>query len=195
MPKEFKYRFNWNAPILTSPQNSNTIYHAGNVVFKSSDKGNTWQIISGDLTRNEKNKHGKGGVPYTNEAAGGENYNTIMSLAISKKDGNVIWAGTDDGLLHLTRNGGKVWDNITPKGLKQGIINSIDLSELKEGKAYITLMRYKFMDMKPYIYKTEDYGNTWELISNGIEGENNFVRVVRADKKIRGLLYLSLIHI
>ena len=143
MPKEFKYRFNWNAPILTSPQNSNTIYHAGNVVFKSSDKGNTWQIISGDLTRNEKNKHGKGGVPYTNEAAGGENYNTIMSLAISKKDGNVIWAGTDDGLLHLTRNGGKVWDNITPKGLKQGIINSIDLSELKEGKAYITLMRYK----------------------------------------------------
>ena len=189
MPKEFKYRFNWNAPILTSPQNSNTIYHAGNVVFKSSDKGNTWQIISGDLTRNEKNKHGKGGAPYTNEAAGGENYNTIMSLAISKKDGNVIWAGTDDGLLHLTRNGGKVWDNITPKGLKQGIINSIDLSEFKEGKAYITLMRYKFMDMKPYIYKTEDYGNTWELISNGIEGENNFVRVVRADKKIRGLLY------
>ena len=189
VPKDFKYRFNWNAPILTSPQNSNIIYHAGNVVFKSSDKGNNWEIISGDLTRNEKNKHGEGGTPYTNEAAGGENYNTIMSLAISKKDGDVIWAGTDDGLIHLTRNGGKNWINITPKGLKPGIINSIDLSEFKEGKAYITVMRYKFMDMKPYVYKTEDYGKNWKLISYGIEGENNFVRVVRADKKIKGLLY------
>ena len=87
-----------------------------------------------------------------------------MSLAISKKDGDVIWAGTDDGLIHLTRNGGKNWINITPKGLKPGIINSIDLSEFKEGKAYITVMRYKFMDMKPYIYKTEDYGKNWKLI-------------------------------
>ena len=189
VPKDFKYRFNWNAPILTSPQNSKIIYHAGNVVFKSSDKGNNWEIISGDLTRNEKNKHGEGGTPYTNEAAGGENYNTIMSLAISKKDGDVIWAGTDDGLIHLTRNGGKNWVNVTPKGLKPGIINSIDLSEFKEGKAYITVMRYKFMDMKPYVYKTEDYGKNWKLISYGIEGENNFVRVVRADKKIKGLLY------
>ena len=189
LPKNFKYRFNRNAPILTSPQNSNIIYHAGNVVFKSVDKGNSWETISGDLTRNEKSKHGEGGAPYTNEAAGGENYNTIMSLAISKKDGNEIWAGTDDGLIHLTRNGGKEWTNITPKGLKPGIINSIDLSEFKEGKAYIAVMRYKFMDMKPYIYKTEDYGTNWKLISNGIEGENNFVRVVRADKKIRGILY------
>ena len=189
VPKDFKYRFNWNAPILTSPQNSNIIYHAGNVVFKSIDKGNNWETISGDLTRNEKNKHGEGGAPYTNEAAGGENYNTIMSLAISKKDGDVIWAGTDDGLINLTRNGGKNWLNITPKGLKPGIINSIDLSEFKEGKAYITVMRYKFMDMKPYIYKTEDYGDNWKLISNGIEGKNNFVRVVRADKRIQGLLY------
>ena len=189
VPKDFKYRFNWNAPILTAPQNSNIIYHAGNVVFKSTDKGNSWEIISGDLTRNEKNKHGEGGAPFTNEAAGGENYNTIMSLAISKRDGDVIWAGTDDGLVHLTRNGGKDWVNITPRGLKPGIINSIDLSEFKEGKAYITVMRYKFMDMNPYIYKTEDFGNNWKLISNGIDGENNFVRVVRADKKINGLLY------
>ena len=189
VPKNFKYRFNWNAPILTSPQDSNIIYHAGNVVFKSTDKGNSWEIISGDLTRNEKNRHGDGGAPYTNEAAGGENYNTIMSLAISKRDGDVIWVGTDDGLVHLTRNGGKDWVNITPRGLKPGIINSIDLSEFKEGKAYITVMRYKFMDMNPYIYKTEDFGKSWKLISNGIDGENNFVRVVRSDKKVNGLLY------
>ena len=96
-----------------------------------------------------------------------------MSLAVSKRDGDVIWAGTDDGLVHLTRNGGKDWVNITPRGLKPGIINSIDLSEFKEGKAYITVMRYKFMDMNPYIYKTEDFGNNWKLISNGIDGENN----------------------
>ena len=108
-----------------------------------------------------------------------------MSLAISKKDGNVIWAGTDDGLVHLTRNGGKVWDNITPKGLKPGIINSIDLSEFKEGKAYITLMRYKFMDMKPYIYKTEDYGNTWELISNGIEEKITLCESLEQTKTLR----------
>ena len=110
-----------------------------------------------------------------------------MSLAISKKDGDVIWAGTTMDLFTLLEMVERIWINITPKGLKPGIINSIDLSEFKEGKAYITVMRYKFMDMKPYIYKTEDYGKNWKLISYGIEGENNFVRVVRADK-IKGLL-------
>ena len=188
-PKDFKYRFNWNAPILTSIQDPNTLYHAGNVVFKSTDQGLSWEVISPDLTRNEKNKQIPGGAPYTNEAAGGENYNTLMSLAVSPYSKNELWAGSDDGLLHLTRDGGKSWVNITPKGLEEGIINSIDLSPFTPGKAYITVMRYKFMDLKPYVYKTEDYGKKWERITKGIEGAHTFVRVVRADKKVPGLLY------
>lgn len=188
-PKDFKYRFNWNAPILTSIQDPNTLYHAGNVVFKSTDQGLSWEVISPDLTRNEKNKQIPGGAPYTNEAAGGENYNTLMSLAVSPYSKNELWAGSDDGLLHLTRDGGKNWVNITPKGLEEGIINSIDLSPFTPGKAYITVMRYKFMDLKPYVYKTEDYGKKWERITKGIEGDHTFVRVVRADKKVPGLLY------
>ena len=188
-PKDFKYRFNWNAPVLTALKDSNTIYHAGNVVFKSTDKGQSWEVISPDLTRNEKEKQVPGGVPFTNEAAGGENYNTLMSLAVSPHSEMELWAGSDDGLLHLTRDGGKKWLNITPKGMKEGIINSIDISDSTPGKAYITLMRYKFMDLKPYVYKTEDYGQKWELITDGIEGKHTFVRVVRADKKVPRLLY------
>ena len=188
-PKDFKYRFNWNAPVLTSLQDPNTLYHAGNVVFKSRDQGLSWEAISPDLTRNEKEKQVPGGTPYTNEAAGGENYNTLMSLAVSPHSENELWAGSDDGLIHLTLDGGKKWENVTPKGLKEGIINSIELSPFTPGKAYITMMRYKFMDLEPYIYKTEDYGQKWERINTGIEGAHTFVRVVRADKKVPGLLY------
>ena len=188
-PKDFKYRFNWNAPICTSIQDPNTLYHAGNVVFKSTDDGMSWKVISPDLTRNEKEKQIPGGAPYTNEAAGGENYNTLMSLAVSPHSEDELWAGSDDGLIHVTRDGGRNWENITPKGLKEGIINSIELSPFTPGKAYITLMRYKFMDLQPYVYKTEDYGQKWEPIDRGIENSHTFVRVVRADKKVPGLLY------
>lgn len=189
VPKDFKYRFNWNAPILSAPSDPNTIYHAGNVVFKTQNGGVDWEVISPDLTRNNKNRQNPGGGPFTNEAAGGENYNTLMSLATSPFDPNVLWAGSDDGLVHLTQNGGKNWNNVTPKGLKEGIINTIEVSPHDPATAYITLMRYKFMDLTSYIYKTNDFGATWELITSGIEGEHNFVRVVRADKKVPGLLY------
>ena len=189
VPKDFKYRFNWNAPILSAPSDSNTIYHAGNVVFKTQNGGVDWEVISPDLTRNNKSRQNPGGGPFTNEAAGGENYNTLMSLATSPFDPNVLWAGSDDGLVHLTQNGGKKWNNVTPKGLKEGIINTIEVSPHDPATAYITLMRYKFMDLTSYIYKTNDFGATWELITSGIEGEHNFVRVVRADKKVPGLLY------
>ena len=189
VPNEFKYRFNWNAPILSSPSNRNTIYHAGNVVFKSHDGGINWEVISPDLTRNNKNQQVLGGTPFTNEAAGGENYNTLMSLSISPHDSNVLWAGSDDGLIHLTQDGGENWENVTPKGLKEGIINSIEVSPHDPATAYVTLMRYKFMDLTPYIFKTKDYGSNWELITDGIKGEHTFVRVVRADPKVPGLLY------
>ena len=189
VPSEFKYRFNWNAPILSSPHNRNTIYHAGNVIFKSKDGGINWEVISPDLTRNNKNQQVPGGTPFTNEAAGGENYNTLMSLSLSPHDPKVIWAGSDDGLIHITRDSGENWKNVTPRGLKEGIINSIEVSPHDPATAYITLMRYKFMDLMPYIFKTKDYGLNWELITDGIKGEHTFVRVVRADPKVPGILY------
>ena len=188
-PNTFKYRYNWNAPIISSPKKENIIYHAGNVVFKTSDSGKSWKVISPDLTRNDKSKQVAGGVPFTNEAAGGENYNTISSLSISPHNEQEIWSGSDDGLIYLTQNEGKTWENITPKNLPEGIINSIELSSHKPGKAYIVMMRYKFMDLKSYIYKTSDYGKSWQKITAGISSDPNFTRVVRSDKKINGLLY------
>ena len=119
-PNSFKYRFNWNAPIISAPSDPNTIYHAGNVVFKTQNGGIDWEVISPDLTRNDKNQQLAGGIPYTNEAAGGENYNTLMSLVASPHDAGLLWAGSDDGLIHLTRDGGKTWVNTTPKDLKRG---------------------------------------------------------------------------
>ena len=188
-PKDSKYRYNWNAPIISSPHNRSTIYHAGNVVFKTQDGGNSWDVISPDLTKDEKDKHGPGGRPYTNEAAGGENYNTLMSLVESQHEAGVLYAGSDDGLVHITKDGGGNWSNITPKGLPDGIINSIEVSPHDPASAYIAVMRYKSMDLKPYIYKTSNYGQTWTKIVNGFKDPHTFVRVVRADKKVKGLLY------
>lgn len=187
--KDFKYRYNWNAPVVSSYQDPSVIYHAGNVVFKSSNGGIDWEPISPDLTKNEKEKQGLGGVPYTNEGAGGENYNTLMSLQLSMHDPNVIWAGSDDGLVHLTKDGGKTWENVTPKKMKEGIVNSIEVSPFDPATTYISLMRYKDMDLTPYIYKTDNFGKSWKLITDGIEGKHTFVRVVRADPKVKGLLY------
>ena len=120
VPKDFKFRYNWNAPIISSPHDRNTIYHAGNAVFKTQDSGQSWEVVSPDLTRNEKEKQGPGGGPYTNEAAGGENYNTIMYLVESPHEQGVLYAGTDDGLVHITKNGGTSWENITPPNIGAG---------------------------------------------------------------------------
>lgn len=188
-PKDSRYRYNWNAPIITSPHNRKTIYHAGNVVFKSTDEGISWTPISPDLTKNEKDKHGAGGTPFTNEAAGGENYNTITYLVESPHEEGVLWAGNDDGLLHMTKDGGQNWQNVTPEGIQDGIVNSIEVSPHDPATAYVVVMRYKSMDLNSHIFKTTDYGTTWTKIVNGITGEHNFTRVVREDKKVKGLLY------
>jgi len=188
-PKDSKYRYNWNAPIIASPHDRSTIYHAGNVVFKTTDGGLSWETVSPDLTKNETDKHGPGGGPFTNEAAGGENYNTITSLVESQHEEGVIYAGTDDGTLQLTKDGGKSWTNITPKGVPDGIVNSIDISEHNPAKVYITIMRYKSMDLTPHIFRSSDYGNSWTKIVSGLNDPNGFARVVRADKKKKGLLY------
>ncbi len=189
VPKDFKYRYNWNAPIISSPHDRNTIYHAGNVVFKTTDGGQRWEVVSPDLTRNEKEKQGPGGGPYTNEAAGGENYNTLMYLTESLHEKGVLYAGSDDGLVHITKDGGANWSNITPPNIGNGIINSIEVSPHDPATAYIAVMRYKSMDLKPYIFKTSNYGETWTKITNGITDKHTFVRVVREDATKKGLLY------
>ena len=189
VPEDFKYRYNWNAPIIADPFDPSIIYHAGNVVFRTEDGGQSWEVISPDLTRNDPENQGPGGQPYTNEAAGGENYNTIMYLVASTHEKGVLWAGSDDGLVHLTRDGGASWENITPEGMAEGIVNSIEVSPHDAGTAYLTLMRYKFMDLNPYVYKTTDYGQSWSLMVEGLNDPHGFVRVVREDPQRPGLLY------
>ena len=189
VPKDFKYRYNWNAPIISSPHDRNTIYHAGNVVFKTTDGGTSWEVVSPDLTRNEKDKQGPGGAPFTNEAAGGENYNTLMYLTESPHEQGVLYAGSDDGLLHITKDGGANWTDISPPNVGNGIINSIEVSPHDPATAYVVVMRYKAMDLKPYIFKTTDYGASWTKITNGITDKHTFARVVREDRKQKGLLY------
>ena len=188
-PKDAKYRYNWNAPIISSPHNRATIYHAGNVVFKTMDGGLSWETISPDLTKNETEKHGPGGGPYTNEAAGGENYNTLAALVESEHEEGVLYAGSDDGLLHITKDGGQNWEDITPRKISNGIINSIDISPHNPATAYIVVMRYKSMDLNSYVFKTTNYGKSWTKIVSGLDDPNGFVRVVRADRKREGLLY------
>lgn len=188
-PNRHRYRYNWNAPIITDPHDRSVIYHGGNVVFRSSDQGQSWEAISPDLTRNDPAHQGPGGLPFTNEAAGGENYNTLMYLAASPHERGVLWAGSDDGLVHLTRDAGKNWSNVTPPGMQEGIVNSIEVSPHNPATAYVTLMRYKFMDLAPYVYKTTDYGQTWTTITTGFDDPNGFPRVVREDPVRPGLLY------
>lgn len=184
---EQKYRFNWNAPILVSMHDSDVIYHAANKLLKTSDRGVTWKEISPDLTRNKRENMGPGGGPITNEGAGGEIYHTIYYVAESPHNKDVIYAGADDGLLHITMDGGKTWKNISPK-MEEGMINSIEISPHDPATVFIAFNRYKFDDFKPYVLKSDDFGNTWEVFNEGIE-ENSFVRVVREDKVKKGVLY------
>jgi photosystem II stability/assembly factor-like uncharacterized protein len=187
-PKEMKYRFNWNAPIVASPHDPKTIYHGGNVLLKTTNGGMSWEEISGDLTRNEKSKQGPGGIPFTNEGAGGENYNTIFYIVESPIEKGVIWTGSDCGLVNVTLDGGKTWTNVTPADLAESQINSIELSSFDKGLAYISATRYKFNDYGAYAYKTTDYGKTWTKINNGLKADD-FIKVIREDKKNKNILY------
>lgn len=187
-PKDMKYRFNWNAPIVVSPQDPKTIYHGGNVVFKTTNGGLSWDVISPDLTRNEKSKQGPGGIPFTNEGAGGENYNTIFYIAASKLDKDVLWTGSDCGYVQMTTDGGKNWSNVTPPDLAESQINSIEVSAFDAGTAYVSATRYKHNDYASYTYKTTDNGKTWTKINNGIRPDD-FVKVIREDSKNKNILY------
>jgi photosystem II stability/assembly factor-like uncharacterized protein len=186
--QDMKYRFNWNAPIVWSQHEPNTFYHGAQVLLKTSDMGRSWREMSPDLTRNEKEKQGRPGVPYTNEAVGAENYGTLAYVAESPHEAGVIWTGSDDGLVHLTRDGGDTWTDVTPEGLPECLVNAIEISPFDRGTAYIATTRYKFEDLSPGLYKTTDYGETWRKIDRGIPN-GAFTRVVREDDQRRDLLF------
>lgn len=186
--RDMKYRFNWNAPIIASQHDPSVIYHASNVLLKTEDRGESWMEVSPDLTRDEDEKQGPGGGPITNEGAGGEIYGTIYYVAESPHDPGTIWTGSDDGLVHVTRDGGANWENATPEDVGEAIINAIEVSPHDPAAAYIAVTRYKSNDFTPLFYRTEDYGDSWELIVEGIADEA-WARVVREDPVRRGLLY------
>jgi len=184
-----EHRFQWTAPIVISPQDPNTIYYGGERIFKTTDGGNHWEAISPDLTRNDKSKQQPSGGPITIDDTGTEYYDTVFSIAPSPLAPGLIWAGTDDGLIHLTRDEGKTWANVTPKDLPEwSRVSLIEASPQDAGTAYISIDRHQNDDLHPYIYKTTDYGKTWSQIGTGIP-DNVFVRAVREDPKKKGLLY------
>jgi photosystem II stability/assembly factor-like uncharacterized protein len=184
-----QHRFQWTAPVMISPNDPNTLYHAGERLFKTTDGGTHWDAISPDLTRNDKSKQQPSGGPITIDDTGTEYYDTIFALAESPVTKGVIWAGTDDGLIQLTRDGGQNWTKVTPKDLPEwSRISQIDASPFDAGSAYVAVDRHQNDDLRPYIYKTSDYGKTWTTIVKGIP-DTTFVRAVREDPKKRGLLY------
>ena len=187
-PDQYPYRFNWNAPIVVSQHDPSVVYHGAQMLLKSSDRGQNWTEISADLTRNDIQKQGVVEGQFTFEGTAGAMYNTIFYIAESPHDNGEIWIGTDDGLIHLTRDGGENWEVVTPRSLDEAQINMIEISPHQPGKAYAVVTRYKFDDFTPAIYRTEDYGRRWTLIVNGIP-DADWVRVVREDPARAGLLY------
>ncbi len=186
--KDLKYRANWNSPVITSPHDHSTIYYGTQFLLKSTDRGLNWEEISPDLTRNKPENMGRNGGPLTPENVGAEFYHTILSLEESENEEGTIWVGADDGLVHITRDGGKNWADISPRHRGEAMINTIELSPHAEGTAYLAVTGYKLNDFKPYIYKTTNHGGSWKRIDSGLP-EGSFVRVVREDPVVKGLLY------
>ena len=187
--EDFKYRFQWNFPILFSPHNPKKLYAASNHLHLTTNEGQSWEIISPDLTRNDPKTLGPSGGPITKDNTGVEYYATIFAVAESPMEKGLIWTGSDDGLVHITRNDGKDWTNVTPKNMPEWMmINCIEIDPFNKGGAYIVGTKYKTGDYRPYLYKTTDYGQTWKKITNGI-GNEDFTRALRADPKRKGLLY------
>ncbi len=184
-----KYRFQWNFPIIFSRHNPKKLYTFSNHVHLSTDEGQSWELLSPDLTRNDPEKLVSSGGPITQDNTGVEYYCTLFAANESPLKEGLLWVGSDDGLIHLTRDGGKTWENVTPTGMPEwNMINSVEPSNFDEGTCYVAATRYKLGDFEPYLYKTTDYGKTWTRITNGINPEH-FTRVVREDPKQKGLLY------
>jgi photosystem II stability/assembly factor-like uncharacterized protein len=187
--EDFKYRFQWNFPIFFSPNNNKRLYTASNHLHVTENEGQSWKVISPDLTRNDPKTLVSSGGPITQDNTGVEYYGTIFAATESALEPGLIWAGSDDGLVHISKNNGETWDNVTPKKMPEWMmINCIEVDPFTKGAAYIVGTKYKTGDYKPYIYKTENYGTSWKQITNGI-GDESFTRALRADPKRKGLLY------
>ena len=193
-PGELKYRFGWTFPIRFSPHDPNVLYAGGNQVFRSTDEGQSWEAISPDLTRAAPDKLGPSGGPITRDTSGAEHYCTLYAFAESPHEPGVLWAGSDDGLVHVSRDGGRSWRNVTPPDLPEwAFIRTVEPSPHKPATLYLAATRYKLDDPAPYLYKTADYGTSWEAIT-GSEGDlaipgDDHVRVIRADPRCPGVLY------
>ena len=184
-----KYRFQWNFPIVFSKHNPNRLYTFSQNVHVTENEGQSWDIVSPDLTRNDPEKLKSSGGPITQDNTSVEYYCTIFAADESPLVEGLLWVGSDDGLVHITRDGGKNWENVTPKGMPEWMmINSVEPSHFDAGTCYIAGTKYKSGDFAPYLYKTTDYGKSWKKITNGI-GAEHFTRVVREDPKQKGLLY------
>ncbi len=183
-----RYRFNWTAPILVSEHDANVIYHGGNVLFRSTDRGTTWKPISPDLTRDDPARQGWGGGPITTEGAGGEVYGTIFVIHESPHDARTVYVGTDDGLVQLTRDGGATWTNVTPPVAGDGLVNEIEVSPFDPATVWVAFRKDRVGDPDPYLFRSTDYGRTWTKLVAGLKAGEP-VRVVREDPERRGLLY------
>ncbi|MBL8899615.1 MAG: glycosyl hydrolase, partial [Planctomycetes bacterium] len=184
-----RYRFQWNYPLFFSPHPPHALYAAANVLFRSTDRGASWEALSGDLTRDDKTKQGPSGGPITKDNTSVEYYATIFAAAESPLERGVLWTGSDDGLVHVSRDDGKTWANVTPSALPEWArINSVEPHPQNPGGLYLAATRYQLDDRTPYLFRTLDYGATWTRIDAGIEREH-FTRVVRADPERAGLLF------
>jgi photosystem II stability/assembly factor-like uncharacterized protein len=190
--KDLRYRANWNAPVAASPHDPSVIYFGTQFLLMSNDRGTTWTAISPDLTRNDPEKQGRNGGPLTPENVGAEFYNTIFYVVESLHEKGTIWVGSDDGLVHVTRDGGKNWLNVSPphkgKYSDEAYINAIEISPHAPGTVYLAVTGFKLNDFSPYFYKTTDYGKFWKRIDEGLP-RDTFVRVVREDPAHKGVLY------
>jgi photosystem II stability/assembly factor-like uncharacterized protein len=186
---DFPHRFQWTEPIVVSVHDPNVIYTAGEAVFRSADQGMSWTQISPDLTRNDKSKQQASGGPISKDNTSVEYYDTVFTLAESTLEKNLLWAGSDDGLVHVTRDGGKSWQNVTPKAVPEwSMISLLEACPHDAGSAFMAVDRHRLDDLRPYIFKTHDYGKTWTEIVNGIP-DGSFVHAVREDTVRKGLLY------
>jgi photosystem II stability/assembly factor-like uncharacterized protein len=184
-----KYRFQWNYPIFFSPHNPKKLYAAGNHLFVTENEGRSWEKISPDLTTNDKVKQAASGGPITKDNTGVEYYCTIFTALESEYEKDLLWTGSDDGLIFVSKDAGKNWENVTPPNVPAAMMwNTLDADPFTKGGLYAVGTKYKSDDFSPYIYKTEDYGKTWKRIDNGIQ-KMHFTRALKADKKRKGLLY------
>ncbi len=192
-PAKMKYRFQWTAPILISRHDPKTVYHAANVLFRTRDGGQNWEKVSNDLTRNDKRKQQWSGGPITGDNTGVEVYGTIFALAESPKQKGLLWAGTDDGLVHISKDDGKTWQNVSANipGLPDwGTVSCIEASPHDAGTAFVVVRNHRMDDYKPYVWKTTDFGKTWVSLADGLD-PGTHCHVVREDPREKGILYLG----